>query len=359
MDTFLNNIPCGYLEFNDEGILIQVNNKICELVNCSREELINSHIEKILTPGAKIFYQTHLFPLLKMEKKVDEVYLTLRTKEGENIPVLINAERSSENEVYKNRCIIVQMSRRSEFEDRILYDKKEAEKTSDEKEKLLSMMSHELRSPLNIILGMVELLSEKLNGDGHSDEYKYLALIKNAGKDLARLANDILNFAKLESGYFEVNTEVILLEEVLINSFMMAKYDADSKGIKITRSEKTILKVLADQDRLKQVMMNLLTNAIKYTEPGGKIVLSTKKEGQFARIDVKDTGVGIPADKIDQILQPFIQMDNNNSSTKKSGFGLGLPITKKLIHLMGGDLSITSKPGEGSVFSVKMPLADN
>lgn len=359
MDTTLNKIPCGYLEFNDDGILLQVNDKICEMMSCSSDEIIDSHIETILTPGAKIFYQTHLFPMLKMEEKIDEVYLTLQSKKGENLPVLINAARSSENERYINRCIIVQMKRRSEYEDRILYDKKEAEKTSDEKEKLLSMMSHELRSPLNIILGMVELLSEKINGDGHSDENKYLGLIKNAGKDLARLANDILNFAKLESGYFEVNTEVILLEEVLMNSFMMAMYDAESKGIKMARSEKTTLKVLADQDRLKQVIMNLLTNAVKYTEPGGKIVLSTKKEGQFARIEVKDTGVGIPEDKIDQIFQPFIQMDNSNSGSKKSGFGLGLPITKKLIHLMGGDLSVTSKPGEGSVFSVQIPLADN
>ncbi len=359
MASILNNIPCGYLEFNDDGILIQVNNKISEMLNYSAEEIISSHIETILTPGAKIFYQTHLFPLLKMEKKVEEVYLSLQTKEGEIIPVLINAERSTENEPCKNRCIIVQMNRRSEFEDRILYDKKEAEKTSDEKEKLLSMMSHELRGPLNIILGMVELLSDKLNGDGQGDEYKYLGLIKNAGKDLARLANDILNFAKLESGYFEVHTEVILLEEVLMNAFMMAKYDAESKGITISRSEKTTLRVLADQDRLKQVMMNLLTNARKYTEPGGEIVLSTEKEGDFVRIDVKDTGVGIPAEKMDQIFQPFIQMDNKSPNAKKSGFGLGLPIAKKLIHKMGGELLVTSKPGEGSVFSVKIPLADN
>lgn len=359
MDTTLNNIPCGYLEFDDDGKLLQVNNKICEMVGCSRKELVNSHIETILTTAAKIFYQTHLFPLLKMEEKIDEVYLTLRTKGGENIPVLINAERSSENDTFVNRCIIVQMTRRSEYEDRILYDKKEAERTSEEKEKLLSVMSHELRSPLNIILGMVELISDKLNGDEHNDVLKYLGLIKNAGKDLARLANDILNFAKLESGYFEVKREVVMLEEVLTNSFMMAKIDAENKGIEITRSEKTNLYVLADGDRLKQVMMNLLTNAVKYTEAGGEIVLSAKKEGQFARIDVKDTGIGIPEEKIDQIFQPFIQMDNNNSGSKESGFGLGLPITKRLIHLMEGDLSVKTKQGEGSVFSVQIPLVED
>lgn len=358
MDKNLNNIPCGYLVLNDEGVLLEVNDKVCGMVQCLREEIMDSHIETILTPGAKVFYQSYLFPMLKMEGKVNEVYLTLQTKDGKGVPVLINAERSSENGAHISRCIIVQMSRRSAYEDRILLDKKEAKKTSEEKERLLSMLSHELRSPLNVILGMVELLSDQLNGDGHGDEYKYLGLIKNAGKDLARLANDILNFAKLESGYFEVNREVILLEEVLMNSFMAVIHDAESKGIKMARSEKTTLNVLADEDRLKQVMMNLLTNAVKYTESGGKIVLSTKKEGQFVQIEVKDTGVGIPADKIDQIFQPFIRIGNNDSGPKEGGFGLGLPITKKLVHLMGGSMSVSSKPGEGSVFSVQIPLAD-
>ncbi len=256
----------------------------------SYEELIDNHIETILTPGAKIFYQTHLFPMLKMEQQVNEIYLTFQSKKGEKLPVLINAERTSENNLHINRCIVVRMERRSEYEDRILYDKKKAEKTSDKKEKLLSMMSHELRSPLNVILGMVDLLSDELNGDAKSEERKYLGLIKNAGKDLARLADDILNFAKLESGYFNVNNEVVLLEEVLMNSFMMAMHDAEDKGIELTRSEKTNLNVFADKDRLKQVIINLLTNAVKYTEPGGKVVLSTEKEGQFAKIHVKDTG---------------------------------------------------------------------
>ncbi len=359
MNSAINQIPCGYLEFNDEGKIVQVNNRLCNLINYSNEQLINNHIETILTPGAKIFYQTHLFPMLKMEKQLNEIYLTLLTKDNENLPVMINAERSSENNVHLNRCIVVGMERRSEYEDRILYDKKKAEKTSEKKEKLLSMMSHELRSPLNVILGIVDLLSEELNGDARSEELKYLGLIKNAGKDLARLADDILNFAKLESGYFNVNNEVVLLEEVLMNSFMMVMHDAENKGIKLTRSEKTELKVLADKDRLKQVIINLLTNAVKYTDSGGQIVLSTEKEDQFAKIHVKDTGIGIPSEKIDQIFQPFIQMDDNSSDSDKSGFGLGLPISKKLVDLMGGDLTVSSKQGEGSVFSVKIPLAEN
>lgn len=359
MDSPLNQIPCGYLEFDDEGILLQANTRLCEMLGYQPDELINNHIETILTSGAEIFYQTHLFPLLKMEKQIDEIYLTIQTKDENDIPVLINAERVSDNDTNTNRCIIVRMKRRSEYEDRILYDKKAAEKTSDKKEKLLSMMSHELRSPLNVILGMVDLLSDELNGDARSEEHKYLGLIKNAGKDLARLADDILNFAKLESGYFNVNPEVILLEEVLMNSFMMTMHDAEDKGITLTRSEKTELHVVADKDRLKQVIMNLLRNAVKYTESGGEIVLSTDKDGQFAKILVEDTGIGIPPDKIDQIFQPFIQMENKESDTDKGGFGLGLPISKKLIELMDGDLSVSSQPGEGSVFSVKVPLADN
>lgn len=356
MSDTINHIPCGYLEFNDDGILTKVNNRLCNIFNYPDKELIDHHIETILSPGAEIFFQTHLFPMLKMEKQANEIYLTLQSKDGENIPVLINAERSEENDDAINRCIVVQMERRSEYEDRILYDKKKAEKKSDKKEKLLSMMSHELRNPLNAILGMVDLLSEELNGDAGDKERKYLGLIKNAGKDLARLADDILNFAKLESGYFDVNNQVVLLEEVLMNSFMMTMHEAEDKGIELSRSEKTDLNVMADKDRLKQVLMNLLTNAVKYTESGGKVILSTEQEGEFAKIDVTDTGVGIPPDKIDEIFQPFNQMDNSNSGSDNSGFGLGLPITKKLVDLMGGDITVSSKKGEGSTFSIKIPL---
>jgi signal transduction histidine kinase len=244
-------------------------------------------------------------------------------------------------------------------DDRSLDDKKEAENSIDEKERLLSMASHELRSPLNVILGMVELLSEEINGDGKSDEHRYLGLIKNAAKDLARLADDILNFAKLESGYFEINTEVVQLEEVLMNSYMTAMHQAEEKGVKLARSEKIDWKVSADKNRLKQVIVNLLTNAVKYTEPGGEIYLSTEKDDQLAIIHIEDTGIGIPPDKIDHIFQPFIQMNDEKSASNKSGFGLGLPISKRFTDLMGGDLAVTSTQGEGSVFTVKIPLADS
>ncbi len=357
MDATLDQIPCGYLEFNDEGIIGAVNSRFCEMVGYSDEELSGKHMETILTPGGGVFYQTHLFPLLKMENRADEIYLTLQSEKGDDIPVLINAERVPENKEFKNRCIVVWMKRRSEYEDRILYAKKAAEKTSDQKEKFLSMMSHELRSPLNVILGMVELLSDELNGDARHEEYKYLGMIKNASKNLARLADDILNFAKLETGFFEINKEVILLEEVLVKSFMMVMHDAEAKGIKLTRREKTDLSVKADKDRLQQVVINLLTNAVKYTEPGGEVVLYTEEDAPVAKIHVKDTGVGIASDKMEEIFQPFMQMDNKKSDSDEGGFGLGLPISKKLSRLMGGDLTVSSKQGEGSVFSVHIPLA--
>ncbi|REL33738.1 PAS domain-containing protein [Rhodohalobacter sp. SW132] len=359
MDIILDNLPCGYLEFNDEGILGRVNNRFCEMVGYSQDELINQHIESIFTPGSGVFYQTHLFPMLKMENRVDEIFLTLLSKEKEQIPVLINAERTTENSGFNNRCIVVWMQRRSEFEDRILYDKKKAEKTSDEREEFLSMMSHELRTPLSVILLTVDLLSDEINGKGNSDQYKYLGLIKNASKNLARLADDILNFAKLETGHFTINKEIVLLEEILVKSYMMVMHDAESKGLKLTRGDKTDLRVWADADRLQQVIMNLLKNAIKFTDHGGKIELFTEKTPKFVKVCIKDTGIGIPSGKIDQIFQPFIQMKQNLSDSNKGGFGLGLPISKKLARMMGGDLTVSSTPGEGSVFTLQIPLADS
>lgn len=329
------------------------------MIGYRSDELLNNHIETVLTPGAGVFYQTHVFPLLKMKGRVDEIYITVQTGAGKKIPVLINAKRTLENEEYKNRSIVVWMQRRSDFEDKILYAKKKAEKTSDAKEKFLSMMSHELRTPLDVILGMVDLLSEEINGDGKSEEYEYLGLIKKAGKNLARLADDILNFAKLETGHFTVNRKVVLLEEVLVRSYMMVMHDAENKRIQLTRGDKTDLRVWADRDRTQQIIMNLLQNAVKFTEPGGNIILYTEKDSQFAKIHVKDTGIGIPPDKVDKIFQPFIQMKHKSSGSHEGGFGLGLPISLKLSRKMGGDLTVKSDPGEGSVFTLSIPLVEH
>lgn len=305
----------------------------------------------------KIFYQTHLFPMLTMENQIDEVYLKLKSKNGHEVPVLINAERGNIERNGINRCIVVRMQRRSNYEDQLLYDKEEAQENIADKQKLISMMSHDLRNPLNAILGAVELLSEELDRDAGDDIAEYLNLIETSSKNMARLADDILNFAKLETGYFTINPEVISLDEILKNAFMMAKREAKNKDIICTRSQDTGLNIYADPDRLLQVLMNLITNAIKFTEAKGNIELYTEKEAPNVKIDVKDSGVGIPAEKLEHIFKPFEQIKQENSAPKDSGFELGLTISKKLSLKMGGNLRVSSTPGEGTVFTLHIPLA--
>ncbi len=356
MDQLLDRIPCGYLTFNDEGVIREVNERFCEMIGCSMEKLAGQSVESVFTPGSGVFYQTHLYPLLKLKNRVEEVYLSMKSASGKKIPVLINALRSEENGVFLNRCIIVQLQRRSEYVNQILHAKKQAEEISKSKEKFLSMMSHELRTPLQVIISLVELLSEELNGDALSDEAEYLGMIKHAGKDLNRLIDDFLNFARLETGYFDVNTEVVVLEESVIRAVMMMLPKAEMKKIKINRCEKTDVKVMADPDRLQQILMNLLTNAIKFTDEGGWISISTRTEDAFVYIDVTDTGIGIPSDQQEIIFSPFMQVQTE-SAGKGSGYGLGLAICRQLAALMEGDLTVQSKPGKGSTFTLSLPLS--
>jgi len=358
-DSILQNIPCGYLEFDDNGILSAANSKLSEWLGYERSELVEKHLNTLMTPGAKIFCQTHLFPLIKLQESVEEIYITLQTKEGDKMPVLLNAQYDSSELRPVSRCILVRMKNRSAYEERLLHDKKEAKKIVDKKEQLLSRMSHEIRNPLNVILGMVDVLLDKVSekDDGKGEEKKYLNMIEDAGTDLARLADDILNFAKLESGYFNIDTEPVDLGEVLDNASMMAELDAREKNITISKNIEVDISVKADIDRLKQIIMNLLTNAVKYTKPGGKIFLSCRQEGESIEIAVKDTGIGIPPGKMDQIFQPFIQIDDQKSESDQAGFGLGLPISKKLAQMMNGDLTVASTHGEGSVFTLELPKA--
>ncbi|MFH5883309.1 ATP-binding protein [Halalkalibaculum sp. DA3122] len=356
----IDNIPGGFLALDDEGIIKAVNERSCTLTGYKKTELINSHVKRILTPGSTIFFQTHLYPLIKIEHHAKEIYLSLLSAEEEKIPVLVNAEkRDVEDGSSLYCCLVLPVERRSEYEDQLLHAKKKAEKKSEQKERFLSMISHELRTPLNTILGMVDLLSEELNGNAGNEEREYLSLIKSAGKNLGRLADDILNFAKLETGYFEIAKEPFSLEEAIIKAYMMAMRKADEKGIKLIRHQKTELTVHADADRLQQILLNLLHNAIKFTDRGGIVQLHTDQDDQFAYIYVKDNGIGMSADKQDRIFDPFVQIEHNSHTGNDSGFGLGLPISRKLARLMGGDLQVESTPGRGSVFTVRLPIAES
>lgn len=220
------------------------------------------------------------------------------------------------------------------------------------RDQFLANMSHEIRTPMNAIVGLTNLL---LKSPLNEIQDKYLHVIKKSGANLLVIINDILDLAKLEAGKMELEQVPFPLHTALQNIHTILNLKAEEKGISLTLDIGADVPpyVLGDETRITQVLMNLSGNAIKFTEKGGVTikaeVLETGDDVRLIRFGVRDTGIGIPADKIDKIFESFGQA-SADTTRKFGGTGLGLTISRQLVEMHGGQLSVQSVPGEGSEF---------
>jgi PAS domain S-box-containing protein len=241
--------------------------------------------------------------------------------------------------------------------------KDEAERANRSKSEFLSRMSHELRTPLNAVLGFAELLEmDAMSADQNtltSEQKEIVERIIKGGQHLLNLINEVLDIARIETGRLAVSLEAVPLSEVIQESLALIAPMAADRNIELMAREvpNPNSHVEADRQRLKQVLLNLLSNAVKYNRDGGSIVLSCEDALQNRlRIEVSDTGVGIPSDKLDQIFLPFSRL--NLGFTGVDGTGIGLALSKGLVELMGGEIGVKSRVGEGSTFWVELALAE-
>jgi PAS domain S-box-containing protein len=357
MDALLNTAPCGFVSFTDDGTMREVNATLAELLGYPRLELEGWHFQKILPPGGRVFYHTHFFPLLKLHGSADEIYFALRTRDGRDIPVLFNAARREREGVLFNDCVILPMQQRHRYEDELLHARRAADAANAARGKFLSMMSHDLRTPLTAISGFAKLLEGGVYGPITEEQTRTLRRMNDACAELLRMINDILAFAQLESGRVDVRREHVPLAVALDRAETLVRGRAQEAGLTLVSHASDGAAVIADGDKLQQVLLNLLTNAIKFTGTGGTISVQCEIDGDRTRIHVRDTGVGIPEEKIEQIFDPFVQLDDQPSDPTQRGVGLGLAISRDLTRAMGGELSVTSVQGEGSVFTIELPRA--
>jgi PAS domain S-box-containing protein len=236
--------------------------------------------------------------------------------------------------------------------------KEEADQANRAKSEFLANMSHEIRTPMNAILGFTDVLRRGHDHD-ERESRKYLNTIHSSGTHLLELINDILDLSKVESGRLEVEQTQCQAHMVIHEVVRVLGVKAAEKGIGLDfRSEGPFPEsVTSDPSRLRQIITNLVGNAIKFTERGGVAVrarIDTRGVEPMLEIDVRDDGIGIPADKLDTVFEAFAQADS--SVTRRfGGTGLGLPISRRFAHAMGGDITVASVPGEGSTFTVRIP----
>jgi cell cycle sensor histidine kinase DivJ len=233
----------------------------------------------------------------------------------------------------------------------------EAENSNDSKTRFLAAVSHELRTPLNAIIGFSDILAREMFGK-FSDERQreYVGLIHQSGQHLLSLVNTVLDMSKIEAGRYEVFVEAFPIADVIDSCDAMLRLQASNRGVTLTRrlARGAAIDVVADRSAVQQILINLVSNAIKFTEAGGVVNVDAAIRDGRLQLVVSDTGIGICAEKLGRIGEPFVQAQNQ-LGRHYEGTGLGLSLVKGLVDLHGGDFTIESTEGEGTVVTISLP----
>jgi PAS domain S-box-containing protein len=233
----------------------------------------------------------------------------------------------------------------------------EAERANRAKSEFLAVMSHELRTPLNAIGGYAELMEMGIRGPVTPQQREDLRRVQTSQRHLLGLINEVLNYAKLETGTVHYDIADVRVRDALVGVEALVAPQAQAKDLALTIAPcPPELAVRADAEKVRQILVNLLSNAVKFTDRGGGVELTCVGAGASVHVVVRDTGIGIPADQLDRIFEPFVQVRADLTRTAE-GTGLGLAISRDLARGMGGDLTAESTPGVGSTFTLSLPAA--
>ncbi|MGA2052248.1 MAG: PAS domain S-box protein [Opitutales bacterium] len=341
------------------GIITDVNKQMEALTDCTRDELIGAPFKNYFTDPVRA---EAAIRLVLSEKKVTNYELTARARDGKNTVVSYNATTFYDRDRKLQGVFAAarDVTERKRFEQAIQESnielnsaKSAAEKANLAKSDFLSSMSHELRSPLNAILGFAQLM-ESASPLPTAAQAARIAQILQAGWHLLKLINEILDLAVIESGKVSLSLEPVSLAELMAECQAMMEPQAQQRDIRMTfpRFDQPSF-VRADRTRLKQIVINLLSNAIKYNKEHGAVAVDcTLLSPTRTRISVKDTGAGLIPEKLAQLFQPFNRLGQEASGV--AGTGIGLVVTKQLAELMDGVIGVESTVGTGSVFWIEL-----
>ena len=353
--------PCGYLSTLPDGTIVKINQTLVDWLGRSRESLLDgTRFQTVLAIGSRIYYETHYAPLMQMQGFVNEIAFDLVAGDGRLLPVLMTARqrRDADGTPLVNRITLFDATDRRRYERELLLARRKAEQVAKDKAALIAMLSHDIRNPLNAIMGVVQLLDR---GELDPQQRRFVQLLRSSSENMLNLLNHVLELSRAESSSFALAETPFDLHTLIGDAVATFDAAAREKGLTVRASVAgdipTLL--LGDPLAIGQILANLLGNAVKFTDQGRiEVVVRAKDfatDAVTVSFAVSDTGIGISPDRVGKIFNEFTQA-SYDTAMRFGGSGLGLTITRKLLALYGSTVQVDSVPGEGSTFSFELRL---
>lgn len=345
----------GIVKISERGIILSFNESAERIFGYKTEEVLGKNVNMLMPNPDRDAHDGYLKHYLRTgERKIigqgREVWA--QHKDGHSFPIRLAIGESRLGGTSTFVGFITDISQRHRMETDLRLAKEAAEQATEAKSAFLANMSHEIRTPMNAIIGFTDLV---LDSPLNEPQAKHLGIVKGSARSLLTLLNDILDTAKLDGGHTELETRDFSLRSVCEQIVASQSLNAARKNLYLTLDYQAEDYFKGDPLRIQQVVLNLVSNAVKFTRGGGVTIHVEQPEPERLVILVADTGIGIARERIEKIFEPFTQADS--SMTRRfGGTGLGTTIARQLTELMGGQISASSTPGQGSTFRVSLPL---
>ena len=345
------------LVIHERGTILDVNSRLATMVGYSPDELIGRHVSELVASESVAFVREHI----SSDARQGPAEITGQRRDGSVLPIEL-LERPLP---FKKRTVRVaavrDLSTHKRTEAALRQSQAELREKNAElahanrlKSEFLATMSHELRTPLTAVLGFSQLLGDELFGPLNEKQKGQVKSIYDSGSHLLSLISDILDLSKIEANRVSLTREPTEIEPLLAGAIGVVRASAEAKGIHLTTTLGPVTQLQCDPMRVKQVLYNLLGNAIKFTPLGGQVELRAQEVGGWLHIEVEDNGIGIAEENLNKLFQPFSQVDSS-LARNYGGTGLGLALSKRLVELHGGEVWVKSTLGQGSCFGFSLP----
>ncbi|MFC2019772.1 histidine kinase N-terminal 7TM domain-containing protein [Chloroflexota bacterium] len=353
-DTVVEIMSDGVIVLNTENCFVDLNRAAESIIGCTLSEAIGQPVANVLSgqpnlvePFCGMADATERHVEIEVEKGETQCYYAL------HISPIYNGRGHPTGRL----IILSDITERKQIEDVLKEKHRELMVANKAKSDFLTIMSHEMRTPLNSVIGFSELMIDGITGKINTEQKECLSDILSSGQHLLKLVNDVLDLSKVEAGKIEFTVDDVNLGEVIDQAAQIMKpaLDEGNHQLKV-KIAKGLPPVRADDNRLRQILLNLLDNAIKFTPPGSQLGIEVTRDDKWCQVSVVDSGIGVRPEDQDSIFESFTQGDPLPDRIKK-GIGLGLALSKRLVTLHGGRIWVESQPGKGSKFIFTLPLA--